>query len=61
MYKRQPEAAPAAAVAAPAAAADFPGASTSAPLKGVRKVVAKRMMESLTSTCLLYTSFSHSI
>ena len=50
---RTPEAAPAAAVAAPAAAADFPGASTSAPLKGVRKVVAKRMMESLTSTAQL--------
>lgn len=48
---RAPEAAPAA--AAPAAAADFPGASTSAPLKGVRKVVAKRMMESLTSTAQL--------
>ena len=45
---RAPEAAPAAAVAA-----DFPGASTSAPLKGVRKVVAKRMMESLTSTAQL--------
>ena len=50
---RTAEAAPAAAVAAPAAAADFPGASTSAPLKGVRKVVAKRMMESLTSTAQL--------
>lgn len=50
---RASEAAPAAAVAAPAAAADFPGASTSAPLKGVRKVVAKRMMESLTSTAQL--------
>ena len=50
---RAPEAAPAAAVGAPAAAADFPGASTSAPLKGVRKVVAKRMMESLTSTAQL--------
>ena len=50
---RAPEAAPAAAPAAPAAAADFPGASTSAPLKGVRKVVAKRMMESLTSTAQL--------
>ena len=49
---RTPEAAPAAAVAAPAGA-DFPGASTSAPLKGVRKVVAKRMMESLTSTAQL--------
>ena len=49
---RTAEAAPAA-VAAPAAAADFPGASTSAPLKGVRKVVAKRMMESLTSTAQL--------
>ena len=50
---RTAEAAPAAAVAAPASAADFPGASTSAPLKGVRKVVAKRMMESLTSTAQL--------
>lgn len=50
---RVPEAAPAAAVAAPAAAADFPGASTSTPLKGVRKVVAKRMMESLSSTAQL--------
>lgn len=50
---RTAEAAPAAAVAAPAAAADFPGASTSAPLKGVRKVVAKRMMESLSSTAQL--------
>ena len=50
---RTAEAAPAAAVAAPAAAADFPGTSTSAPLKGVRKVVAKRMMESLTSTAQL--------
>ena len=48
---RTPEAAPAA-VAAPAGA-DYPGASTSAPLKGVRKVVAKRMMESLTSTAQL--------
>ena len=50
---RTAEAAPAAAVVAPAAAADFPGASTSTPLKGVRKVVAKRMMESLTSTAQL--------
>ena len=50
---RTAEAAPAATAAAPAAAADFPGASTSAPLKGVRKVVAKRMMESLTSTAQL--------
>ena len=50
---RTAEAAPAAAVAAPAAAADFPGASTSTPLKGVRKVVAKRMMESLSSTAQL--------
>ena len=49
---RTPEAAPVAAVAAPAGA-DYPGASTSAPLKGVRKVVAKRMMESLTSTAQL--------
>ena len=44
--------APAAPLAAPAGA-DYPGASTSAPLKGVRKVVAKRMMESLTSTAQL--------
>ena len=50
---RTAEDTPAAAVAAPAAVADFPGASTSAPLKGVRKVVAKRMMESLTSTAQL--------
>ena len=51
---RVPEAAPAPASSAPAApAADFPGASTSSPLKGVRKVVAKRMMESLTSTAQL--------
>ena len=49
---RAAEAAPAAAVAAPAGA-DYPGASTSTPLKGVRKVVAKRMMESLTSTAQL--------
>lgn len=42
-----------AAVSAPAPAADFPGASTSSPLKGVRKVVAKRMMESLTTTAQL--------
>ena len=49
---RTPEAAPAAAVAAPAGA-DYPGASTSAPLKGVRKVVATRMMESLTTTAQL--------
>ena len=49
---RAAEAAPAAPVAAPAGA-DFPGASTTAPLKGVRKVVAKRMMESLTSTAQL--------
>ena len=48
---RAAEAAPAA-VAAPAGA-DFPGASTTAPLKGVRKVVAKRMMESLTTTAQL--------
>lgn len=49
---RTPEAAPAAPVAAPAGA-DFPGSSTSAPLRGVRKVVAKRMMESLTTTAQL--------
>ena len=50
---RVPEAAPASSAAAPAPAADFPGASTSSPLKGVRKVVAKRMMESLTTTAQL--------
>ena len=51
---RAPEASAPAAVPAPAApAADFPGASTSSPLKGVRKVVAKRMMESLTTTAQL--------
>ena len=50
---RAPEAVPASSAAAPAPAADFPGASTSSPLKGVRKVVAKRMMESLTSTAQL--------
>ena len=49
---RAAEAAPAAPVAAPAGA-DFPGASTTAPLKGVRKVVATRMMESLTTTAQL--------
>ncbi|WP_022868465.1 dihydrolipoamide acetyltransferase family protein [Schaalia vaccimaxillae] len=49
---RTAEAAPAAAaVAVPAA--DFPGASESAPLKGVRKVVASRMMESLSTTAQL--------
>ncbi|WP_418912432.1 dihydrolipoamide acetyltransferase family protein [Actinomyces bouchesdurhonensis] len=48
---RTPEAAPAAPVAP--AGADFPGSSTSAPLKGVRKVVATRMMESLTTTAQL--------
>ena len=40
-------------VASAPAGADYPGASTSTPLKGVRKVVAKRMMESLTSTAQL--------
>ena len=49
---RAAEAAPAAPVAA-LAGADFPGSSTSAPLRGVRKVVAKRMMESLTTTAQL--------
>ncbi len=34
-------------------AADFPGASTSEKLKGVRKVVAQRMMASLTQTAQL--------
>ncbi|MDY4262013.1 MAG: dihydrolipoamide acetyltransferase family protein [Schaalia hyovaginalis] len=45
-----------AAVAAPALAipaADFPGASTSEKLKGVRKVVAQRMMASLAQTAQL--------
>lgn len=50
---RAPEANAPAAVPAPAPAADFPGASTSSPLKGVRKVVAKRMMDSLTTTAQL--------
>ncbi|MFC2777710.1 MAG: dihydrolipoamide acetyltransferase family protein, partial [Pauljensenia sp.] len=50
---RAPEASAPATVPAPAPAADFPGASTSSPLKGVRKVVAKRMMESLTTTAQL--------
>ena len=51
---RTPEAAPASCpVASAPAGADYPGASTSAPLKGVRKVVAKRMMESLTTTAQL--------
>ena len=50
---RAPEASATAAVPAPAPAADFPGASASSPLKGVRKVVAKRMMESLTTTAQL--------
>lgn len=51
---RTPEAAPASRpVASAPAGADYPGASTSAPLKGVRKVVAKRMMESLTTTAQL--------
>ena len=51
---RTPEAAPASRpVASAPAGADYPGASTTAPLKGVRKVVAKRMMESLTSTAQL--------
>ena len=50
---RAPEVNAPAAVSAPAPAADFPGASTSSPLKGVRKVVAKRMMESLTTTAQL--------
>ena len=51
---RTPEAAPASRpVAFAPAGADYPGASTTAPLKGVRKVVAKRMMESLTTTAQL--------
>ncbi|QQC43966.1 2-oxo acid dehydrogenase subunit E2 [Schaalia meyeri] len=50
---RAPEAPAAPAAPAVALAADFPGASTSSPLRGVRKVVAKRMMESLTTTAQL--------
>ena len=51
---RTPEAAPASCpVASTPAGADYPGVSTSTPLKGVRKVVAKRMMESLTTTAQL--------
>ena len=51
---RTPEAAPASRpVASAPVGADYPGASTTAPLKGVRKVVAKRMMESLTTTAQL--------
>ena len=51
---RTPEAAPASRpIASAPAGADYPGAATTAPLKGVRKVVAKRMMESLTTTAQL--------
>lgn len=40
-----------------AADADFPGAVTEAPLKGIRKVIAERMMNSLaTSAQLTYTA-----
>ncbi|QPK81614.1 2-oxo acid dehydrogenase subunit E2 [Schaalia sp. ZJ405] len=47
--------APAASSSAPVAipAADFPGATESTQLKGVRKVVAQRMMESLAETAQL--------
>ncbi len=45
--------APAEPAAAAIPAADFPGASTSAPLKGIRKVVAERMMASLAETAQL--------
>ncbi|MDC4232111.1 2-oxo acid dehydrogenase subunit E2 [Actinomyces sp. B33] len=47
----QPSAAPAVTQAAPAA--DFPGATSSEPLKGVRKVVAQRMMASLQESAQL--------
>ncbi|MEA5119504.1 MAG: 2-oxo acid dehydrogenase subunit E2, partial [Propionicimonas sp.] len=41
----------------PAASADFPGAFTDAPLKGIRKLVASRMMESLAQSAqLTYTA-----
>ncbi|MCD4557781.1 dihydrolipoamide acetyltransferase family protein [Schaalia sp. lx-100] len=39
--------------AAPSETREFPGASTSAPLKGIRKVVAERMMASLNETAQL--------
>ena len=43
--------------AVPAAAADFPGAYTDTQLKGIRKVIAERMMNSLaTSAQLTYTA-----
>ncbi len=56
-----PPAAPTAAAAAPAASAagrgEFPGASTTAPLKGIRKTIADRMMYSLASSAqLTYTT-----
>jgi pyruvate dehydrogenase E2 component (dihydrolipoamide acetyltransferase) len=43
--------------AAPAAAGEFPGAYTDTPVKGIRKVIAERMMNSLaTSAQLTYTA-----
>ncbi|MDO4717683.1 MAG: dihydrolipoamide acetyltransferase family protein [Propionibacteriaceae bacterium] len=49
--------APSAASPALAATAEFPGAYTDTPLKGIRKIVAERMMNSLaTSAQLTYTS-----
>lgn len=52
-----PEAPVAAAPAAAAVSLEFPGEVTEAPLKGIRKVVAERMMNSLaTSAQLTYTA-----
>ena len=53
----QPSAAPAQPEATPAQPQDFPGAFTDTPLKGIRKVIADRMMNSLaTSAQLTYTA-----
>lgn len=50
-------AAPAAVSSTPVVASDFPGSYTDTPLKGIRKIVAERMMNSLaTSAQLTYTS-----
>lgn len=52
-----PEAAPAAAAPVAATSGEFPGAYSDTPLKGIRKIVAERMMNSLaTSAQLTYTS-----
>ncbi|MDR1768593.1 MAG: 2-oxo acid dehydrogenase subunit E2 [Propionibacteriaceae bacterium] len=47
-----------AAVAASATTGDFPGPSTDTPLKGVRKLVAERMMESLAASAQLTYSLT---